>query len=95
MKLTLRLGLNIPIDREKIVFYHYNLKYTYYPNTNILRVHNSLHKYFNSFGGDGSCNNMNDFTLSDARCVAEILSIVYVDRDINDFNVSAVGISEG
>lgn len=90
VKLTERLKLNIPIDREIIKFYVDNLKYSYYPNTNILRIQNSLHKYFNSFDGDGSCNNINDFTLSNARCVAEVLSIVYVDRDINDFNVSAV-----
>lgn len=89
-KLTERVGIHLPINSEQISFFERNLKLTYYPNTNILRIKNSLHKYFNSFGGDGSCNNMNDFTLSDARCVAEILSIVYVDRDINDFNVSAV-----
>ncbi|MFD2743150.1 hypothetical protein ACFSQ6_07045 [Sphingobacterium populi] len=50
---------------------------------------NSLHKFFNSIDGDGSKNNLNDFTLSNARCVAEILSVVYINRDIDDFNISA------
>ncbi|MCC2599780.1 hypothetical protein [Sphingobacterium sp. FBM7-1] len=89
-KLIVRLGLTINLDREIIVFYHYNLKLIYYPNSNILRIKNSLHKYFNSIDGDSSCNNMSDFTLSDARCVAEILSVVYIDRDISDFKISAV-----
>lgn len=89
-KLTEKVGKKLPIDSEQISFFDHNLKFSYFPNTNILRIKNSLHKYFNSIEGDGSCNNISDFTLSNARCVAEILSIVYVDRDINDFNVSAV-----
>lgn len=47
IKLTDRIGISAPIDSDKVRFYYQNLKFDYYPNSNILNIKNSIHKFYN------------------------------------------------
>lgn len=82
-------GANIycPINGNHVYFDLYNLRIDYFPNDNTLRIRNSVHKFYTALFGKVSCNS-NDFYFENMKAVADILSIIYFDRDIKDFELS-------
>lgn len=87
-KLTDRLGIICPVDSDRVWFNLHNLRIRYFPNENLIRINNSLHKFYNSaIGIMGVPENYNDFNINDMKEVAEELSRIF-ERPINHFLLS-------
>lgn len=83
-----RIGAGFNIDAPKIQTKYYNLRFTYYPNSGILKIQNSFHKFYNQcfLGIDG---NHTDFSLQNFHAACHYLFDGLLEHDIKDTWVSA------
>jgi hypothetical protein len=88
-KLTELVNVECRLNSNKVFFDLYNLRIFYYPNSKILFVKNSVHKFYNaSIGIMQQGENYNDFNICEMNVVAQVLSEVYFNRPIEDFELS-------
>ncbi|SEA92445.1 hypothetical protein [Pedobacter hartonius] len=88
-KLTELINVECPLSSNKVNFDFENLRIFYYPDTRVLFIKNSLHKFYNkSIGRLQLAENYNDFHLTDMLAVADIFSELYFNRPIEDFELS-------
>ncbi len=88
-KLTELVNAECPINSNKVYFDFENLRIFYYPDSRLLFIKNSIHKFYNkSIGQMKLAENYNDFYLTDMRALASIFSELYFNRPIEDFELS-------
>lgn len=83
------IDVKMPNEAEQMVVYFENLRIEYYPNSQILKMKNSLHRFHNRVYADIKIDgNYNDFCFTDFYAICDLLSTLYFERDIKDFKVS-------
>jgi hypothetical protein len=88
-KFTTLINAECPINSNKVYVDFYNLRIYYYPDSRLLLIKNSVHKFYNaSISHMQLAENYNDFHLTDMIAVAEVLSKLYFNRPIEDFELS-------
>lgn len=92
LAIVYRLGLIVHINSNKVQFNWQNLRFKYYPNSNILTISNSFHKYFNLVynGKIQAPKNHNDFTLTDFYVVADYFSEYVLETALTDISISGL-----
>lgn len=83
-----KIGVCRPQESEAMHVKWHNMRLTYYPNAGRLVLINSLHKLYNSLSGSPHLSNANDFHLTDCNALTDWLSMLYFDRDPDDFKVT-------
>src|SRR5690606_1311193 len=89
IKLVELIDVVVPPESNRMVTYFENLRLEYYPNSNQLKMKNSLHKFFNRTLADVKIDgNYNDFRFSDFYVLCGFFSELYLRRDLKDFKLS-------
>jgi hypothetical protein len=89
-RMTVRMGINAPINSDKVHSNLGNLRLTYYPNKGFLRITNSFHKYYNLEFDETiqAAINHNDFDLSKFYTVVDYLTEYVLQKSATDIMVS-------
>lgn len=83
------VDIEMPTESEKMVVHLENLKLEYYPNAKMLKIRNSLHKFYNRTYADIKIDgNHNDFCFSNFVSLSYMLSEFYFERDLKEFKIS-------
>ncbi len=71
-KILLNIGIETPKISERIIISYYNLRIEYYPNSRILKIKNSIHKFYNAVN-NGLPHNSNDFDFEQFSSIVNFL----------------------
>lgn len=87
LRMCINMGIEPPLESEKMVCMWHNVRVTYYPNVRQLVLKNSLHKLYNSIS-TGYEGNDTDFSLSNMNGITDCMSLLIFNRAQEDFIVT-------